>query len=489
MFDTIKQTIPYDRDYPARAYDQLIMQAVLNGTLYDRLDYEFHTEKSDAGEYIPIRKRKPSVRYGICRTVVDDSVSLLFSEGHFPTAQCEDKPTAEALQALVRETRLDDVMINAAIKGSVGSVAVLFRVLKSRVFFDVMTTEYLTPVWQIDAPDTLERVTERYKVKGETLKAMGYHIADADLTAWHWFHREWDNSDETWFAPAKLSDVANDKYRPVIDRSRSVNHALGFVPVVWIRNLPGGNEIDGACTFRPAIDASIEIDYQLSQAGRGLKYSSDPTLVIKEPASPDGDIVKGAGNALILTQEGDAKLLEIGGTASAAVIEYVKQLRELALESIHGNRSEASKLSAAQSGRAMELMNQGLIWLADRLRAAYGEHGLLPLLRMAVAASTKAALLIDGKPAKLSADKPITLKWPRWYAPTAEDRQQDASTLVALNNGGLISRQTAIGRLADDYDIDDVAAEMALIDAERKAEDARLIAIAAQTKATTNVAS
>ena len=141
MFDTIKSTIPYDRDYPARAYDQLIMQAVLNGTLYDRLEYEFHTEKSDAGEYIPIRKRKPSVRYGICRTVVDDSVSLLFSEGHFPTAQCEDKPTAEALQALVRETRLDDVMIDAAIKGSVGSVAVLFRVLKSRVFFDVRASD------------------------------------------------------------------------------------------------------------------------------------------------------------------------------------------------------------------------------------------------------------------------------------------------------------------------------------------------------------
>ncbi len=143
-----------------------------------------------------------------------------------------------------------------------------------------------------------------------------------------------------------------------------MKHGLGFVPMVWIRNLPGpsstGDAADGACTFRTAIETQIEIDYQLSQAGRGLKYSSDPTLLIKEPASTDSEIVKGAGNALVVSEKGDAKLLEIGGTASAAVIEYVRTLRELALESVHGNRANADRLTAAQSGRALELMNQGL---------------------------------------------------------------------------------------------------------------------------------
>jgi hypothetical protein len=62
------------------------------------------------------------------------------------------------------------------------------------------------------------------------------------------------------------------------DDDRSMSHRLGFVPMVWIRNLPGGRGVDGACTFRAAIETGIEIDYQLSQAGRGLKYSSDPTL-------------------------------------------------------------------------------------------------------------------------------------------------------------------------------------------------------------------
>ena len=176
-----------------------------------------------------------------------------------------------------------------------------------------------------------------------------------------------------------------------IDEARSVQHGLGFVPIVWIRNLPGpsstGDAADGACTFRAAIETQIEIDYQLSQAGRGLKYSSDPTLLIKEPATTDSEIVKGAGNALVVSEKGDAKLLEIGGTASAAVIEYVRTLRELALESVHGNRANADRLTAAQSGRALELMNQGLIWLADNLRVSYGEGALLALARMVLRAS------------------------------------------------------------------------------------------------------
>ncbi len=68
-------------------------------------------------------------------------------------------------------------------------------------------------------------------------------------------------------------------------RAAAVTHRLGFVPMVWIRNLPGGDKIDGVCTFEAAISTVMEMDYQFSQAGRGLKYAADPTLLIKEPAA------------------------------------------------------------------------------------------------------------------------------------------------------------------------------------------------------------
>ena len=459
MFQTICELIPRDPDYPDRTRDLDILRRVLDGTIYDALPYQFHDERRLGGEYIPLRQRKPSVRYALARVVVEDSVALLFSEGHFPALECDDHAVRDALALLVRDARLNLVMVDAALRGSVGSVALLMRVLRGRVFVNVMETLYLTPEWELDAPDTLCRVTERYKVSGQVLVAQGYEIVDPDAN--YWFMRVWDAQDETWFLPLPVGSADS----PAVDSKRSVRHELGFVPVVWIRNLPGGQGIDGACTFRAAIETSIEIDYQLSQAGRGLKYSSDPTLLIKEPAGMEGDRVRGAANALVVSEKGDAKLLEIGGTASAAVIEYVRTLREFALESVHGNRSDASRLSAAASGRALELMSQGLIWLADNLRVSYGEGGLLELARMVLRASRRYRLRIGGVDlAPLDPDAQLSLAWPRWYPDSAQDRAADARTLIALVAAGQISRDTALRFLAPTYGVQDIQAELGRVE-------------------------
>jgi hypothetical protein len=63
--------------------------------------------------------------------------------------------------------------------------------------------------------------------------------------------------------------------------------------MVWIKDLPGGDAIDGTSTLtQETIETVIQIDYQLSQCGRGLKYSQDPLLLIKEPAGGDGPFVR-----------------------------------------------------------------------------------------------------------------------------------------------------------------------------------------------------
>jgi hypothetical protein len=459
MFDTISDMIKLDRDFPARKSILDVLTRVLNGQLYDVLPYEFHDERSSAGEYIPLRKRRPSVRYPLCRMVVEDSVSLLFSEGHFPTIDCEDRGMQASLAHIARDSHLNLIMTEAAMRGSIGSVAILMRVLNGRVFFQVLGSIYLTPVWKPAEPDTLLTVTERYKVSGVQLLSSGYEIPDPSID--YWFQRAWDSDAETWYTPSPVSVGPTLE----LDTVRTVNHGLGFVPIVWIRNLPGfsstGDPNDGACTFRAAIESQIEIDYQLSQAGRGLKYSSDPTLLLKEPIGADTDIVKGAGNALIVSEKGDARLLEIGGTAAAAVIDYVRTLREFALESIHGNRASPDRFNAAQSGRALELMNQGLLWLADNLRITYGEVALLSLARMIVRASSRYTLRAAGKDLPpLDPTLALSLKWPRWYPPSASDRQLDAATLETLMNAGLISRVNAMKAIADAYDIDNVTTGM-----------------------------
>lgn len=466
MFQTICDHVSADPDVPERARRLTLLRRVLDGTFYDALPYEFHEERTAAGEYIPLRMRRPSVRYALPRIVVEGSVALLFSEGHFPALHSPDRAVRDGLMAVAKECRLNQVMVQAAISGSVGSAALLLRILRGRVFLDVLDTAWLTPRWDPEAPDTLLCVTERYKVPGRTLLGEGYEIADPRAS--YWFTRRWDRESETWFLPQALSDPAP----PVPDVGRSVRHGLGFVPVVWVRNLPGGQGPDGGCTFRAAIETGIEIDYQLSQAGRGLKYSSDPTLLIKEPAGLDGELIRGAGNALVLSEKGDARLLEIGGTASAAVLDYVRCLRELALESVHGNRADASRLSAPASGRALELMNQGLIWLADNLRVSYGEGALLDLARMILRAGTRYTLRVGGRtlPA-MDPEAELSLVWPRWYPDTSEDRARDAGTLATLAGAGHMSRETAVRSIAATYDIEDVPAELARIRAESQSKE------------------
>lgn len=460
MFETICGAIPADAGLPARVAKLDVLRRVLDGTLYDNLPYQFHEERNGAGEYIPLRLRRPSVRYGLCRIVVEDSVALLFSAGHFPALEAEDSGLVRVLQDVIAEARLNEVMIDAALRGAVGSVAILFRVLKGRVFFSTLESLYLTPVWSVEAPDTLECVTERYKVSGADLAAQGH--VDVDPMSQYWFQRAWDTQSETWYLPWAVND---DFAGPVRDESRSVEHGLGFVPVVWIKNLPGGEGVDGACTFRSAIDTNIEIDYQLSQAGRGLKYSSDPTLLIKEPATSDTEIVKGAGNALVVSEKGDAKLLEIGGTAAEAVISYVRTLREFALESVHGNRASADRLTAAQSGRALELMNQGLIWLADNLRISYGDGGILALVRMIMRASQLFPLTVNGEAVgALDVTQRVRLRWPRWYPLSADDRLKEAQAVATLVNAGQLSKEAGVKVIAAAHGISDVEAELNAID-------------------------
>ncbi|MDB6104054.1 MAG: hypothetical protein JWO52_4053 [Gammaproteobacteria bacterium] len=469
-FRALREKHPKDKDYPERAFEIQCLTRVLDGTLYDILKHPFAREKTDSDEYVKLSDRRPSARTRLCRTVVNDSVAMLFDDDHFPGIECKDETTRDSVADLIKELGLRGVMIEAATVGSVGSVAILFRILKHRVFFDVLKTPFLTPAWKADEPDTLQSVTERYKVKGHALKEQGYPIKDDDLSADFWFQRIWDETAENWFVPLDVSDKDG---VPQLDTVRTVQHTLGFVPMVWIKNLPGGNGIDGEPTFpREAIDMQIESDYLLSQGGRGLKYQSDPTLVIKEQPYGDGTEggarVKGAANALVVGKEGDAKLLEITGNGAQTVLEWVRGLRELALEGAGGNRSNADKISAAQSGRAMELMHQSLINLASKLRISYGDHGLHCLIEMIVRASAKIALKNKRGEAvkKLSLTDPISLRWTRWFAPTYSDLQTEAITLSALRAGNLVSQETAVKSLAPNYDIVDVEEELKQIKAD-----------------------
>lgn len=474
-FLSFKKLYKQDEDYSQRTFDIIMYRKVLDGTLYDALKHPFYKNYNQIGantqEPIPLCERRPCVRYALSKIVVDDSVSLLFGEGRFPTVLMDDEDTHKVINDLLHEKHINSIMISCATRGSVGSAALFLRLIEGRIFISVLDTEYLTPVYNPLNPEEILQITEKYKISGAELIARGY--GNVKPEAIYWFRRDWTRTAEIYYQPWECykKDASI-----IIDKERSIEHNFGMVPIVWIKNLPGNyNCEDGLCTFKDAIDTNIELDYQMSQAGRGLKYSSEPLLLIKNPSfSMSGEIVLGGGNVIEVDEKGDAKHVEIDGSAAKAVIDYCNKLREIALENIHGNRSSPEKMHMAQSGRAMELSNLSLIWLADKLRATYGEVGLVSLIKMILLISKDNDIIVNEqiiRKGTINSAAKVSLSWPDWFEPTNDDLMKQAQTLTTYVNNNLMSSRTAIASIASSYDIADIDKELHDIHEQQETEE------------------
>ncbi|MNS36629.1 hypothetical protein D3C72_688230 [compost metagenome] len=498
-FKYIASLYKEDSEYEARTRELTIRRAILDGRLYDVLTREFDEEK-DGNTYVPIRKRKPSVQTGtaLCRTVVEQTTSMLFGDDRFPAVSAGDPKANDLFAEFIRETRLVEKMRDAAHRGSVGSVAIHMRVLpnrqnKHRTYFDVYDTQFLTPEWDAFEPDRLIKITERKRTKGRELKRLGYAIAKDDLDKTYWFVRVFDEEAERWFLPVENADEAES----FPDTLRSVQHDLGFCPWVWIKNLHGGDGIDGKCTFEAGIKTCIEIDYLASQVGRGLKYSMDPLLVIKEPPAPaavdrtgsaldpevhigwtdaagqslDQPLQRGGDTALVLDPTGDAYQLELSGTAAQAVMAQVEKLRQYAVEAMQGSLVNPDQINSHQGAKALEILHAPLIRLTDNLRSTYGENGLLALLRMFLMASKTRQLWVNDQLVSLGKVEPrdLVLHWNSWFPMTENEIATRVNSLLAATGGKpIMSSGKAVNILAPLFDINDPEAEILAIGEEKQ---------------------
>lgn len=460
-----------------------ILELILNGKIYDKLvpfyrehGFDCPLPNETSGGYIPLIKRRPSVKYGLCRIVVNELASMLFSETHFPSVNTatNNENLENFIEEVKRKSGLRLKMINAAKTGAVGSVAIVVKVIDGLFQFEILKTRYLTPTFDERHHQVLQKLVEKRYCKGEDLVQIGYEIPRDRFQSEYCLAREWNYNAEIYYLPFIESDEEENKWK--IDPVRSSTHDLGFVPVCWIKNPDDGEDfLDGQCFFEPIVDIGIEIDYQLSQHGRLLKYNSDPTLVIRDPSAiDDKQIMKGI-NALMLGADSDAKLLQIDNAATAAVLEYVNRLRQLGLEVVRADRSNPDKLLSGHSGIALKMINRPLLSFVDEMRIAYGDLGLLEIYKiiLKIVASKKVALNYDVKFNVNDCCEDLLLDWPQFYPLTEQDKKSTAETLDKLTNSGIISHKTALENIAEEYGVTNIDEEIKEVTQEKLALEAQ----------------
>ena len=448
------------------AYERL-----LEGTIYEHLGYAFDQEKGSGGKYIPILDRRPAIKYGLAKIVVDQHAAMTFGEAHFPHVRCiqpmqekqtkGQEATEAACAALIRTMNLPAVMQSALRKGSIGSAALIVKIRDDGTpHIDVVSGKNAKPKLNSGNYAKLDALDRLWPIDGETLADFDYPVAKEDYAKTFWLRTLVDKTDWIWFLPLEDKDYRNigqkDDNGNVIewveDTERSGEHGFSETPAIWLRNLMVGDDaIDGRCTFGEVADICVSIDYVLSQMARGLRYSMDPLLVISmgemgqasldlSPKGPGGsnDIVKTAG-VLALGEGSQAQLLEITGKGFEASQEFARKMREYAIEVCGGLKSDSENESGPQSGRALELHYQVVVFHIERLRVSYGTDGLLPLLKMLLRALKEGAIdLQDGVNwSGIDLETPLSLTWPAWWAARGSDLMAEL-TAMQLAAGGSV---------------------------------------------------
>ncbi len=450
MFKKIAATIPeYSWAKDGSRYRRLdLFDRLLDGKFYDHLKYSFYDETEGIGEtarHVLLVERRPSAQFRLPRMVARWSARKLFSGRHAPRIRHPDKMAKARIETLLVATSFYRKMIELVYRGSVGSVGATFRVETEgdavRANIVIWKAKYCWPVF--DDMGELAKLRVCYITRPDALLAL--KIADAptlDPAKQYWFIRDFEADLETTFKP-----VPADDWNPETGFSEgatvkelapweTIKHRFGFVPGHWFKNIMGGEDPDGACTWEDAIPNSIEIDYNLSQIGRGTRYNAAPQpVIVGMMRNSPSEFTRGPATAIYLDAahrdedgnmlgEGKASLLEMTGSGVEAGLKVVDKLHDYSLEQIQAQRKDPARMKGPLSGRGMEFMDEDAHDLVAELRTAYGDEGMLPLLRKMVVAC------YDGE---IDASQ-ISLQWPRLYQPTASDLAALSTALATLIN-------------------------------------------------------
>lgn len=486
-------------------------------------------------DYVPVKDRRPGIEFDLPAIIVRDAISMTFSESKFPAIVYESKTDTEAVHKIVTESGLRARMPEIGRNASIGSHVVVLDVFKGDVdddggilWFEYWGTWQCDPVFNRHKPWVLESITRTWDVKRSQLVLDGYDVealdkkwrkyelkkgwtkaADMGLTAGPRQYEDWymrralDATKSVWFEPVPKHIYEKktwDEWKE--DAERSDVHGLGFCPAVWAT--PGGGTWpDGDCLFKGAIKNSFMIDRVFSVGGQAIITAGMPQLATAKTGGAntfgtdsDGGETHGLGSGGPVNPDDVLESAEVGGwwlvqmkaDSIEALDKWARLVRSISIENCGGSRISEDSLSGAKSGYALELLNQGLIWVVDQLRLSLGLGALMQLVRM-VDRINKKIPIANLADAKLSDNAKLKeLSWPPYYEPAGTDKLAEVQAAVAARDAGFISDETGVTQVAPLFDVIDVQTELSAAkkdaDSRRQADVDSQVEVAKATKPT-----
>lgn len=245
-----------------------------------------------------------------------------------------------------------------------------------------------------------------------------------------------------------------------------------------------------------------EIDYSLSQRARSLRYCSDPQTYIRDEApektaellkkSPDG--------TWLLGKDGAVGYLEMTGKGLELSSSFVQELRRLAMEVARVVLPDPEKISGqGLSGYALRILHEAMIDLGDELKtpwsAAFAEFTAKVLLAAAAHGARGQSVSIPGVAAALPSVKtveagsdnikhahpwlaeardwpvpafvgdalPLTISWGPYFQASVEEEKMVVDMATTAKNGGIISAEGGLRKVAPILDVANVDEELTRI--------------------------
>jgi hypothetical protein len=478
--------------------------------------------------YVPLDQRRPNNPYRLARLIVQTFTNFIFGEGRFPKIRCTGDPDAEDFaQALVDASELPTVMIQARnLGGAGGSVALSWRFYQGKPSVRVHSAEHVYVHEWVDRDEGIvAHASELYLVYRDAWDPKAKKMARVPF----WYRRDWTPTADIAFVEVPCSEDGSLEW--VVDENHTVVHDDGFAHFVWIQNQPP-NDTDGGYDGEPDYEGLFEqfnaVDLLNSVLSTGTVRNLDPTLVLKLSSEAQEmmkrGVSKGSDNALSVGEGGDAKYLELGGTAAQAGLALLKQERQYALEVAQCVIPDPNEIAAAAtSGRAIELLyapmsaktsvyctqyGRGIVRLitqmADSVRRRMpieNEDGSLEypvevdetgletpveyFLDLPPREVSEEVIGLDGRPTgetktRFEQRKPGTSRnfrceWPKRFTHTDTDDQAAAGALVSSTGGkAFVSQRTAVEAYAQRMGRDPHEEWRRVSDEARRAEDREL---------------